>query len=323
MLSRRRLIVVLGLLVVAAGLAGYIFWRPARMVQIIGVVRATEIRVAPEVGGQISAIKVHKGDTVHAGDIVAELSAIELNASVGQSRAALASAVADRNNVYAGVRAEDRASLAAAIAKAKARLAYAQLQLDRTATLARTDNATQQALDQAQNDMASASADLAEAQANYAAAQGGPTREERAVADTEVQAAAAALAVLERRLDKTILRAPADGVVTVIVGETGEAVRAGQPVLAIEETGKRWLSFNAREDFLRGLTVGTKVEVERSGSRDTTPAVVTELLPLGSFATWQAERAVGDYDLNTLRLRLDPQTNPSDFERGMTVWLYR
>jgi HlyD family secretion protein len=35
--------------------------------------------------------------------------------------------------------------------------------------------------------------------------------------------------------------------------------------------------------------------------------IVTEFLPLGPFATWQAERAVGDHDRNTLRLRLDPQ----------------
>lgn len=63
----------------------------------------------------------------------------------------------------------------------------------------------------------------------------------------------------ERRLDKTILRAPADGAVNVIVAEVGENVRAGQPVLAIEELGKRWLLFNAREDLLRGLTVGAKV----------------------------------------------------------------
>ena len=57
--------------------------------------------------------------------------------------------------------------------------------------------------------------------------------EERAIADAEVEAAASTLAVLERRLDKTILRAPADGVVSVIVAEVGENVRAGQPVLAI------------------------------------------------------------------------------------------
>jgi pyruvate/2-oxoglutarate dehydrogenase complex dihydrolipoamide acyltransferase (E2) component len=53
--------------------------------------------------------------------------------------------------------------------------------------------------------------------------------------------------VLERRLDKTVLRAPADGIVSVIVAEVGENIHAGQPVLVIEVTGKQWLSFNARE----------------------------------------------------------------------------
>jgi HlyD family secretion protein len=53
------------------------------------------------------------------------------------------------------------------------------------------------------------------------------------------------------------------------------------------------------------------------------PAVVTELLPLGPFATWQAERAVGDHDLNTLRLRLDSQGDASGLEPGMTVWFNR
>jgi len=87
--------------------------RPAPDAPIAGVVRATEIRLAPEVGGQLAAIKVHKGDTVHAGDVVAELSALELTAAVAQARAALDAATADRNNVYAGVRAEQIAALAA------------------------------------------------------------------------------------------------------------------------------------------------------------------------------------------------------------------
>jgi HlyD family secretion protein len=315
-------IVALGLVVVAAGVGGYWLSRPEPTPPIVGVVRTTEVRIAPEVGGQLTAIKVRKGDHVRAGEIVAELSAIELTASVGQARAALAAATADRNNVYAGVRAEQVASRKAEIAKAKSRLEYAEQQLNRTDTLARSDNASQQALDQAQNDTASARADLAEATANYDAAIAGPTREERAIADVQVKAAASALAVLERRLDKTILRAPANGIVSVIVAEVGENVHAGQPVLVIEETGKPWLSFNAREDLLHGLTVGSKVDVEWARGRERTPAVVTELMPLGSFATWQAERAIGDHDRSTLRLRLDPQ-DPTGLEPGMTVWLDR
>jgi HlyD family secretion protein len=322
-MARATRIIALGAIVVAAGVGSYFLWRPEPAPPVVGVVRATEIRVAPEVGGQLDAIKVKKGDRVRAGDIVAELSALELTASVAQARAALAAASANRDHVYAGVRAEEIEALAAEIAKAKSRLAYAQQQLERTSYLARSDFASQQSLDQTQNDLASASADVAEAQANYDAAKTGPTKEELAIADAQVKAAASALAVLERRLDKTILRAPADGVVSVVVAEVGENVQAGQPVLVIEETGKQWLSFNAREDLLRGLTVGAKVDVARPGRRQPTPAMVTEVRPLGSFATWQAERAVGDYDRNTLRLRLDPQGDPTVFEPGMTVWLVR
>ena len=116
--------------------------------------------------------------------------------------------------------------------------AQAEQQLARTAYLARSDTASQQALDQAQKDVASARADVAEAQANYDAAAAGPTGEVRAIADAQVEAAAAALAVLERRLDKTILRAPADGIVSVVVAEVGENIHAGQPVLVIEAAAK-------------------------------------------------------------------------------------
>ncbi|HEX4555116.1 MAG TPA: HlyD family efflux transporter periplasmic adaptor subunit [Xanthobacteraceae bacterium] len=322
MADARRGIVVLGL-ILGAGIGGYLLLRPEPPVPITGVVRMTEIRLAPEVGGELATIKVEKGARVRAGEVVAELSAIELTASVGQARAALAAATASRDNVYAGVRAEEVATLAAEIAKAKSKLTYVEAQLVRVSTLARGDNASQQALDQATNDVAAARADVAEAEANHAAAVAGPTREERAIADAEVQAAAAALAVLERHLGKTVLRSPVDGVVSVIVAEIGENVHAGQPVLAIAAAGQQWLSFNAREDLLRGLTVGATVQVLRAGAPEATPAVVTELRPLGTFATWQAERAVGDYDRNTLRLRLDPQAQTTGFEPGMTVWIAR
>ncbi len=212
-------------------------------------------------------------------------------------------------------------SLKAAIAKASARLDYVQAQLTRTSTLARQSFESQQALDQAENDVASARADVAEAQANYDAAVAGPTREERAIADAQVQAAAAAVAVLERRLDKMVLRAPADGVVSVIAAEVGENVRAGQPILMVEAGGKQWLSFNVREDHLHDLAMGKTASVMRNGADGATRAVITELRPLGTFATWQAERVIGDHDRNTLRLRLDPQGEAAGLEPGMTVWI--
>jgi HlyD family secretion protein len=321
-MRRVKLVAIVAIaLVLAAGVLIYSARHSEPAATIVGVVRATEVRVEPEVDGQLVSIAVKKGTQVHAGDVVARLSAVELTAQADQARAVLASATANRNNVYAGVRQEQIASLKAEIAKASARLEYVQAQLTRTRTLARQSFESQQALDQAENDAAGARADVAKAQANYDAAIAGPTREERTIADAQVQAAAAAVAVLERRLEKTILRAPADGIVSVIVAEVGENVRAGQPILMVEAASQQWLSFNVREDHLSRLTMGKKVSVMRNGTDGPTDAVITELRPLGIFATWQAERVIGDHDRNTLRLRLDPEAQPAGLEPGMTVWI--
>jgi HlyD family secretion protein len=318
--ARRAAIVAIALVLVAGALI-YSVRRSGSAPAIVGVVRATEVRIEPEVDGQLVSIAVEKGAHVHAGDVLAKLSAVELTAQADQARAALASATANRNNVYVGVRQEQVGSLKAEIAKANARLEYVQLQLTRTSTLARQSFETQQALDQAENDAASARADVAEAQANYDAAVAGPTREERLIADAQVQAAATAVAVLERRLEKMTLRAPADGVVSVIAAEVGENVHAGQPILMVEAAGEQWLSFNVREDLLGGLTVGKAASVMRNGTDGATQAVITELRPLVTFATWQAERVIVYHDRNTLRLRLDPKGETAGLEPGMTVWI--
>src|ERR1700759_1674101 len=237
---RKAIIAIAVVLVVGAVI--YYARRPEQPGTIVGVVRATEVRVEPEVNGQLVSIAVAKGAQVQAGDVLARLSAVELTAQADQARAALASAIANRNNVYAGVRREQVDSLKATIANASARLDYVQAQLTRTSTLARQGLEPQQNLDQAENDVGAAQADVTEAQANYDAAVAGPTKEERAIADAQVQAAATALAVLERRLDKAVFHAPADGVVSVIVAEIGENIHAGQPVLVIEASGEQGLA---------------------------------------------------------------------------------
>ena len=319
--NAKRVAIAATALVLAAGILIYSVRRPDSSTAIVGVVRATEVRVEPEVNGQLMSIAVGKGAQIRTGDVLARLSAVELTAQADQARAALASATANRNNVYAGVRREQVDSLKAAIAKASARLDYVQAQLTRTSTLARQSFESQQSLDQAENDAASARADVAEAQANYDAAVAGPTREERAIADAQVQAAAAAVTVLERRLDKMVLRAPADGVVTVIAAQMGENVRAGQPILMVEAAGRQWLSFNVREDHLNRLAMGETASVMRNGAAGAIKAGITELRPLGTFATWQAERVIGDHDRSTLRLRLEPVEEPAGLEPGMTVWI--
>src|SRR5262245_18430194 len=104
MVSRRFAgIIALGLFVIAWWAGGSFLWRREPTAPIVGVVAATEVRLAPEVAGQLAAIKVEKGARVRAGDVVAEVSALELTSSVAPARAALAAASASRDHLYAGV----------------------------------------------------------------------------------------------------------------------------------------------------------------------------------------------------------------------------
>lgn len=322
MSATRRLLIVAAVAVVAGG-AAILASRPhgsAKDEPVVGMVRQTEIRIAPEITGRLASLDVRPGQHVGRGDILAILDNPELAASVEEARAALASAQAERDRVFSGVRAEEVAIAARAVDTAKANLVLAQAEYDRAAALAPKGFTSRQQLDENAASLAKAQADLDLKQATYAEASAGPTREERLLADAKVSLAAAKLATLEAEFAKTRLASPVDGTVGIQVGELGEVLVSGKPVLTVLVDGGQWFGFTLREDGLGPLTVGDAVALSSSGGQ-TIPARVTELQPLGEFATWRAARAVGDHDLNSFRLRAEPTGDIGDLEAGMTVWL--
>jgi HlyD family secretion protein len=318
---RKRLLAALAVIVVVA-IAGVVVFLPrhAAAPPLSGMVRQTEIRVAPEISGRLVSIPVRVGQEVHKGDLLAVLSNPELAASLGEAKAAAVSARAQRANVYSGVRAEEVGILADSVRTAEANLLLAEQQNARAVALAAKDFASRQQLDESMASLAKAQADLDLKRAQHAAASAGPIAEERALADARVALAEATAADLQAQLDKTRLVAPVDGTVGILVAELGEVVPVGKPVLTIDASAARWFAFTLREDDLKQLTVGSDVTLTTDDGRRIA-ARVTELRPLGEFATWRAARAVGDHDLNSFRLRLDPLAAIEDLQPGMTVWL--
>jgi HlyD family secretion protein len=286
---------------------------------IPGMVRATEIKVAPEVSGHLARVLVSRGQHVNGGDPVALLTNPELFAAVGQARAQVDLAAAARDRVYAGVREEQVESLRREVLKAQAAQTLAHQQLDRIAVLAVRSDASLQERDEARNEAARADADVRVAQARFAEAQLGPTAEERALADAQLHAAEAARDVVEARAAKMLLRAPAAGEIGLIVPEVGEAVVPGETVLTLLPDGGVWFGFNVREDALGGLAIGAQVPVAAQGGA--AAGRVVEMRNWGEFAAWRAARASGDHDLNTFFLRVDPAEASRSIVPGQTVWL--
>jgi HlyD family secretion protein len=288
---------------------------------VAGVVRTTEIRIAPEVSGRLARVLVQPGQSVQRGEPLALLGNPELWAAVAEAHAQVDKAMSDRDRVYAGVRQEEVATLQREILKAQAVLVFARQDVDRKSALAARSDVPLQQLDEARAEAAHAEADMAVAEARYAEAQLGPTAEERALADAQVKAAEAARDVVEARAAKTLLRAPAAGVVGLIVPEIGEAVVPGESVLTLLPDGGRWFGFDLREDALGQLAIGSRVLVDVPGASAPLSGTLTEMRDWGEFATWRAARASGDHDLNTFYLRLDPVAPTTTLAAGQTVWL--
>jgi len=321
--ARRRKRLLAALAVVAAvAVATVVVLLPhhASAPPIAGMVRQTEIRIAPEISGRLVSIPVRAGQSVRKGELLAVLDNPDLTASLGEAKAAAASARAERDRIYSGVRAEEVAILAENMQTAEANLLLAEQQNARSVALAARDFASRQELDESKASLAKAQADLDLKRARHAAASAGPIAEERALADARVVLAEATVADLQAALDKTRLLAPVDGTVGILVAELGEIVPVGKPVLMLDVGTARWFAFTVREDALKQLTVGSDVTLTTDDGRRIA-ARVTELRPLGEFATWRAARAVGDHDLNSFRLRLDPLAATDGLQPGMTVWL--
>ena len=106
-----------------------------------------------------------------------------------------------------------------------------------------------------------------------------------------------------------------------MVANPGEIIAPGQSVMTMT-AGGLWFTFTVREDRLRGITIGSKEKIITAHGKSL-EGRVTELRPLGEFATWRAARAVGDHDLNSFLLRVDPLVADRELEPGMTVWLER
>ena len=197
-----------------------------------------------------------------------------------------------------------------AVRTAEANLALARQQNVRVTTLAGRGFNSSAQLDESNASLAKAVADLDLKRAQWATAKAGPVAEERALADAKVALAAAAVADARAKLDKTQLVAPRSGMVATRVAELGEVLTPGKPAVTLIPDGGLWLAFTMREDELHGLDIGSRATLRLGDIR--VDGVVTELRPLGEFATWRAERAVGDHDLTSFRVRFDPSSETTE-----------
>src|SRR5512145_2232505 len=95
-------------------------------VRATGYVEATEVRVAPEVGGRVLTMAVEEGDRVEAGARIATLATADTELAMQRAGADHDQAVAQLRLLQAGARPEDIRQAAAQVDSASAEVRAAE-----------------------------------------------------------------------------------------------------------------------------------------------------------------------------------------------------
>jgi HlyD family secretion protein len=204
---------------------------------------------------------VTEGETVKAGQVVARLDSRELEEEVALRRAQGRSAQALLDELLAGSRAEEIGQARAALERALADRERARLEWERQQKLYQREVISTREYDFAKTAFEAAEAKVKEAREFLALVEKGPRREKIDQARAALEASRQALAQAETRLGYTTLYSPLTGVVLSKNIEPGEYVSPGTPVLTVGDVARVWVRAYISETELGRVKLGQKVRV--------------------------------------------------------------
>jgi HlyD family secretion protein len=177
-------------------------------------------------------------------------------------------------------------------------------------------------LDQATDALKESQRAVDQAQSAYEQAVNGYTKEEREIAAADVGKALADIKAVESIIDQMVVYAPVASQVYQRNVEPGEYVSPGVPLVTMIDLGDLWIHFDLREDLVRTLKVGDRLDVHIPALSDRSITVEVKLIATkGEYASWRATRATGDFDLRTFSIRAYPVEKVAELRPGMSAYL--
>jgi len=288
--------------------------------EVQGEVDATQIRVASKLTGRLDSLPVHKGDAVTKGSLLFVLSSPEIHARMDQANAALQGARAQNAKAVTGAEAEDIAAAYNLYMKAQAAYEFAEKTFTRVQNLYKEGVVPAQKRDEAETQMKAALETANAAKEVWTKAKKGTRIEDKESARAMVDRAEGALNELKSYFDEMRITAPIDGEVSDIIAERGELVSAGYPVVTIVDLNDCWVTFNLREDLLASIKMGSEFDARFPvlGNKEIR-LKVTYIHPLGNFATWNATKTSGDFDMKTFEVHARPVVTAAGLRPGMSA----
>jgi len=325
-------VVTAGVILSVAGLSAGCRGRAAEgPLRASGYVEATEVRVAPEVGGRVLEIKVDEGDRVAAGTLLARLDTSDAELAIRRVEAEKAQAQAQLRLLQAGARPEEIRQARAQAESAQAEVAAVESEL-RAAT---DDVARFEALlaskagSRKQRDDAVTRRDVAAARvaaakqrtqaANEAVARlkAGARRDELAAAQARIDAVEAQLAALRKTISDATLTTSVGGIVTSRLVDAGEIVNARSPVVVITDLDRAWANVYVDEPVVPRLTLGQPITLV-TDAQQRVDGKITFISPKAEFTPRNVQTAEERTKL-VFRIKVTTDNRQGILKSGMPV----
>ena len=273
-MTRKRMILIVGLTAAALGLGAYL-WALGRPKPLVGsgTVEARNIRVGSKVGGRIVEVRAREGDRVKAGDLLVAFDDQELLAALERARANL-------EKMERGYRTEQVAQAQAALEQAQADATNAERTWKRAQQLADEGVFSRQQRDDAEAAWKMAGARLenareryaelergyrtetvAAAEARYRQAEAVRERVERGFRVEDIAATRADLRDAEARYRERQVVAPADAAVEVLDVRPGDLIPPNTPIATLLEAGQLYVRIYIPETVIGRVRVGQRAEL--------------------------------------------------------------
>ncbi|MCA8253213.1 HlyD family secretion protein [Burkholderia sp. AU31624] len=273
--------------------------------------------LAPKVNGFVDKILVTDNQRVKAGDILVQLDARDYDAKLAQASAEVDSARSAVTELEAKQQlqfavigqqaAEKNASSAELTRAASDRVRYREL--------VKSDAVSNQIVERADADYSKAGAAVDRSDAALLASkrQLDVLGAQLADARARVNTALAAQRVAALNVEYTTIRSPVDGYVGNRTGRVGMLANVGVPLLTVVPASGLWIDANFKEDQLRKMHAGDRVDVSLDASNTTLHGRVDSLAPAtgATFSVLPPENATGNFTKIVqrvpVRVHLDPQ----------------
>lgn len=305
---------------------------PVTEVRASGHVEATEVRLAPDVGGRITELLVEEGDAVSAGQVILRVDARDAQLAVERARADLRQAEAQLKLLQAGSRREDIAQAQAQaqaardeLGAARAELAAAEADLQRFEALLQSNAGSRKQRDDAaaRRDVARERVQAAESRARAAEQttarlKAGARPEEIEASRARVAAATTGVATAEKLLHDTTLVSPIAGVVTDKLVSVGEVIAPRAPAVIVADLVHAWADVFVDEPMIPRLRLNQAATVFTDAGGPGIPGTVTYISPKAEFTPRNVQTAEERSKL-VYRVRVSVTNTDGVLKQGMPV----